>query len=317
MTDMSDNSGAVIEQPTPTPDNVNANANATPNASAVTNPPPVENKPAEEKPVASTWRDDWRNALSKGDAKELNRLARFASPEAVYDAYRALEARQSAAKPTPTLPENPTPEQLNEYRKQVGVPEKFEGYYEKLPKGLVIGEEDKPAMDMLAEALHSKNAHPDLVATVVDTYYKIVERNQEEMVEVQTALKQETSDALRAEWGPDYRPTINAIGAMLDGVDPDTKQLLEGMQLADGSLAFNHQGFMRWIGSLALQINPASLVLPGSDGGDKQQTVKSQIEANVAEMRKNINAWQSPANAARRQEHMRLLEAADKFGIKF
>jgi hypothetical protein len=297
---------------------------ATPAPEAVVTPTPespaaapvaTQEAPVVEKPVTPTWRDDWRQALAKGDQKELERLQRLASPEAVYDAYRSLEKKMSGLKVPPTLPENPTPEQVAEYRKQVGVPEKPEGYLEKLPEGLVIGEEDKPAMTMLAEALHAKNVSPDVLATVVDTYYKIIEHNQEEMVAAQQQLKQQASDALRAEWGADYRPTINSIKAMLDGVDEDTRELIEGMQLADGSLAFNHPGFMRWMGGLATQINPAALVMPGQSGGDKMATIKQQIEANMAEMSKNINAWQSKANEARRAEHMKLLDAAMKLGI--
>jgi hypothetical protein len=298
---------------------------ATPAPEAVVTPTPespaaapvvAQEAPVVEKPVTPTWRDDWRQALAKGDQKELERLQRLASPEAVYDAYRSLEKKMSGLKVPPSLPDNPTPEQVAEYRKQVGVPEKPEGYLEKLPEGLVIGEEDKPAMTMLAEALHAKNVSPDVLATVVDTYYKIIEHNQEEMVAAQQQLKQQASDALRAEWGADYRPTINSIKAMLDGVDEDTKSLIEGMQLADGSLAFNHPGFMRWMGGLATQINPAALVMPGQSGGDKMATIKQQIEANMAEMSKNINAWQSKANEARRAEHMKLLDAAMKLGIQ-
>lgn len=271
---------------------------------------------AQQAAVTPTWRDDWRQAMSKGDAKEAERLARITSPEALYESYRNLEKKMSGLKVPPTLPENATPEQLTEYRKQVGVPEKFEGYYEKLPEGLVIGEDDKPAMDMLAERLHSKNVSPDVVADVVDVYYKIQEKNHEDMIEAQKQLKVQTSDALRAEWGADYRGTVNSIRAMLDGVDQDTRDLIEGMQLADGSLAFNHPGFMRWMGSLATQINPAALVLPGHSGGDKTATIKQQIDADRAEMAKNINAWQSKGNAARREQHMQLLDAAIKMGMQ-
>jgi hypothetical protein len=267
--------------------------------------------------VAATWRDDWRQAMAKGDVKELERLQRIPSPESLFDSYRSLEKKMSGMKVPPTLPENPNESQLAEYRRNAGIPEKPEGYYEKLPQGLVIGEEDKPAMDMLAQALHAKNASPDLVATVVDTYYKIIEKNQEEMVAYQRALKQETSDALRAELGADYRASMNSVNALMDGVDKDTRDLLEGMQLADGSLAFNHLGFMRWMTGLATQINPAALVMPGQNGGDKMDTIKQQITANLGEMKKNINAWQSPANASRREEHIRLLQAAEKLGVKY
>jgi hypothetical protein len=307
MTDNTDNPAPIVDNPAP--DNV-----------VVDKAPVVVDKPVDNKPVdvvAPTWRDDWRQAMAKGDVKELERLQRIPSPESLFDSYRNLEKKMSGMKVPPTLSENPNETELAEYRRNVGIPEKPEGYYEKFPKGLVIGEEDKPAMDMLAQALHAKNAHPDVVAAVVDTYYKIIEKNQEEMVTYQRALQQETADALRAELGADYRATMNAVNAMLDGVDADTKSLFEGMQLADGSLAFNHLGFMRWFSGIATQINPAALVLPGQNGGDKMETVKQQIDANLAEMKKNINAWQSPANASRRQEHIKLLEAADKFGVKY
>lgn len=269
--------------------------------------------PVVETPVAPTWRNDWREALAKGDQKTLERLARFPSVENVWDSYRQLEQKISSQKTAATLPDKPTPEQLTEYRKAVGVPEKPEGYLEKLPDGLVIGEEDRAAVDLLTERLHARNATPDIVADVIDTYYKIVEKNHNDMIEYQTTLKRDSGDALRAEWGPDYRPTINAITATLDGLDPETKELVEGMQLADGSLAFNHQGFMRWMSSLALQINPAAIVVPGG-GGDKLDTIKGEIATYEAEMRKNINAWQHVSNQSRRDRYMQLLDAQAKFG---
>lgn len=306
MTLQVENPGTAVEQTTPAPE-----------VKVETPTPEVvapANGVAEVKPevIAPTWRNDWREALAKGDQKTLERLARFPSVENVWDSYRQLEQKISSQKTAPTLPANPTPEQLTEYRKAVGVPDKPEGYLEKLPDGLVIGEEDKAAVSLLTERLHAKNATPDIVADVIDTYYKIVEQNHNEMIEYQTDLKKQSGDALRAEWGPDYRPTINAITATLDGLDQETRELVEGMQLSDGSLAFNHKGFMRWMGSLALQINPAAIVVPGG-GGDKLESIKNERAAMEAEMRKNINAWQHPSNDHRRERYIQLLDAEAKF----
>lgn len=312
MTDTTVNSGAEdTTQTTQTPADGNTNTTGNTQENTNTTGNVQENT---NTTVAPTWRNDWREALAKGDQKTLERLARFPSVDNIWDSYRNLEQKISSQKTTPTLPDKPTPEQLTEYRKAVGVPEKPEGYLEKLPDGLVIGEEDKAAVNILTERLHARNADPAIVADVLDTYYKIVEQNHNDMIEYQTTLKRDSGDALRAEWGPDYRPTINAITATMDGLDPETRELVEGMQLADGSLAFNHSGFMRWMGSLALQINPAAIVVPGNSGGDKQQTVQAEIEANLAEMRKNINAWQHPSNAAKRERHNQLLDAQSKFG---
>jgi hypothetical protein len=153
---------------------------------------------------------------------------------------------------------------------------------------------------------------PEVVGKVVETYYKMIEQNHNEMIEAQIELKKNSGDELRAEWGQDYRATINSIAATLDGLDAETRELVENMQLGNGALAFNHPGFMRWMGSLATQINPAAIVVPGGSG-DKAQSVNAEIESNLEMMSKDINAWQHASNASRRARHFQLLEAQEKF----
>src|SRR5688572_23894721 len=92
------------------------------------------------------WPADWRQKLAGEDKKTLERLGRMASPADLLKSYRALEQKISAGELKKGLPENATPEQVAEWRREQGLPEKPEGYLENLslPDGVVLGEADKP-----------------------------------------------------------------------------------------------------------------------------------------------------------------------------
>ncbi|HET7409683.1 MAG TPA: hypothetical protein VFJ13_05740, partial [Paracoccaceae bacterium] len=182
------------------------------------------------------WPEDWRQRLAGDDKKALKRLERLGSPKDVMTAYRALERKVSSGELKTGLKEDATPEEVASWRRENGIPEKPEDYDTTLPDGLVIGEDDKPLVGEFLTAMHAKNAHPETVKAALAAYYRIAETQQAAQIEADRGFRREAEDALRAEWGPEYRPNVNAMGNFLDGAPAGLKERLLGARLADGKL---------------------------------------------------------------------------------
>lgn len=232
--------------------------------------------------VKPDWPDDWRDKLAKGDEKTRKRLDRFQSPADVLKSWQALEQKLSSGDVKAKLPDDATEEQIAAYRKDNGIPEKPEGYLESLPNGLVIGDEDKPMVASFLEAVHGDNAPPGVVAKALDWYYKTQEETAAKVVETDKEYERASDDALRAEWGNEYRANVNSINSFLSGApaaDDGTPlaDLLKGARLADGTAMMNNPAALKWLASLAHDANPAGFVAPGV-AGSQVDGVKAEIE---------------------------------------
>jgi hypothetical protein len=267
------------------------------------------------KVVPPTWREDWRQALSKGDDKALNRLSRFASPEAIWDAYRNMEVKVSAGKFKPELSDNPTPDELGAYRKAYGIPDAPDGYLTSLPEGLVIGEDDKEAALQLAADLHAENASPKVFAKVMDRFYNMIEESQTQAVEANKAHKLEAIDALRQEYGAEFRGNINTLNNWMAGLPDGVGEYLENSVGPDGMLLMNNKEFVRSLIGQIKEWNPASTVVPAGSGS-QAQAIGDEIAGYEKQMRENISAWQHASNAATRTRYVQLLEAKEKLGSR-
>jgi hypothetical protein len=106
---------------------------------------------------------DWRKSVSGGDEKAVKTFERFATLGDLGKAYREAQAKISSGELAKPLPKDATPEQIKAYREGNGIPEKPEGYFEKLPNGLVIGEDDKPLFEGFAKSMHELNAPPAMI----------------------------------------------------------------------------------------------------------------------------------------------------------
>jgi hypothetical protein len=269
------------------------NAAPAPTAAAPTAPgapaapaEPASGKPAEPaapEPTKAIWPANWRETVSKDDAKKLTRLQRYASPEAAIDALIEAQNRISKGELKPVLGKNPTPEQVAEYRAAVGIPEAPEKYD--------LGEAGK-AIDsgLLSEVLkeaHATNQTPDQVKGTLNAWKAITNKVAEERAAQDLRVQQETEDALRQEWGVEYTRTINLIHSLLDGNSSQPlKQALLGGRLADGTPVGSNPGVLRMLASLALIQNPAGVVVPGAHA-DPMQGVEDEISKIETTMRKD------------------------------
>lgn len=280
--------------PTPVP---NAVANPAPNAISVPTPEP-----------AKGWGDDWRKTYAGEDAKLLTRLERYQSPKAALDALISAQNKISSGELRKPLGENAPADEVAAYRAQNGIPEKPEGYFEKLPEGLVIGDEDKPMFTSFAQGLHALNADPKIAQYAVKWYNDLQEERVAKLAEGDGTHKTAVEDALRAEWGGDYRANMNHIQGFLSQAPQGVAEMLGNARGSDGRAIFNDPGVVRWLAQIAREANPVGIIVPAG-GGNAGETIDTEIKGIEKTMRENRTAYNK--DEAMQSRLRKLYEARD------
>lgn len=241
----------------------------------------------------ATWPEDWRKQLAGEDAATLKRMERFGSPADVWKSYRALEQRVSsgelkAVKPEPAA--DAKPEDVAAWRKEMGIPEKVDGYLEGLPDGVTIGERDKPLINTFVGKMHELHAPPKIVHGALQAYYQVQQQVLEEMAERDVTTRQSAEDTLRAEWGNDYRGNINAVGGLLRAQFGDMTDNILNARTPDGVALFNQPDIVKGLLSIAKEMNPAATIVPGA-AGNPGKGIDDRIAEIEGVMRKDRRAY--------------------------
>lgn len=266
-----------------------------------------------DKDAPGYWPDTWRERLAKGDEKKLKELQRFRSIEDRDKSYDEMRKKLSSGELKAKLAPDATDEQVAAWRKDNGIPEKPDGYLEKLPGGLVIGSEEMPVYLPFAEIALEENVSPQAMGRLIAK----VAAQQEEQIAAQSdadkAFKQTAEDALRAEWGSEYRGNLNSIMSFLDSAPPTDdgsplKGLLMGARLADGTLFGNNPAALKWLASLAQDANPAGFVQPNA-GASQLNAVEDEINGIRKVMRESRHIYDKDEKM---QERFRILLTAQE-----
>lgn len=282
-----------MPDPNPAPQEIAANPadqSANPNPSPAPTPEPAPNPDPAPNPTAKGWGETWRQELAGDDDKAVKQLERFATPKALWDSYQAAAQKIRSGELKAPLPDNATPEQLAAYRADRGIPDKPEGYLEKLPDGLVIGENDKPIFDSFVKELHAVNADPKVAHAAVAWYSKFQEEQAAKTAEADTGHRSETEDALRAEWGADYRANVNHVKAFLESAPEGIADKIANARDSEGRAVLNDPAVMRWLVSTARELNPSHTIVPNT-GGNDGATVEGEIDKIEKFMRTNSKEY--------------------------
>lgn len=234
---------------------------------------------------------DWRRALAGDDEKEYAHLQRFST---LADYHKSgVEARKkiSAGELAKPLPKDATPEQVAEWRKGNGIPEKPEGYREKLPNGLVIGEDDVPIIDkVLAGPLHKHGIRPEAVHEVIQEYYKF----QDEQVQAQQAADAQAKPALetklREAWGADFKANANIYQSFIAGAPEGVREALTTARDNEGNFILYKPEVVSWLVQQAREINPAAHITPAGNEGTVQ-SIQGEIDSIEKFMRSDRTAY--------------------------
>lgn len=243
---------------------------------------PVVAPVIEDKPV-----DDWRTRMATADGvvddKLLGYLGRYQSETAAMAEFKKQRDAIASGKYIRPLGDNASEEELTAYRTMFGVPGAPEGYLEKLPDGLVVGDDDRPAVDKILTAMHGMNAPKPVVEAMLSTYYDIVDQQYADTQARNETAKTEGIEALTGEWGPDYKRNINAVKSYLGTLPEPVQEALMGATLPDGTSIGNNPAVIQFLAGLALEQNPLVTVVPGA-GANQADAIADEIGQIEAKM---------------------------------
>jgi len=287
--------------PAPTPD--------TPKGDAT--PPSGDDKGAAPAPDAPKP-DDWatrREAYANGDEKLSKRLARYSSEKDVVDALIAAQNKISAGELTAPLPKDATPEQVADWREANGIPVEPTGYD---LTGLELGEVDKPIVDDFLKLVHSKNLPPETVKDIVkwnqDNAAAILEARRAE----DARLKVEGTAALKEAWGSEFELNSSLIKGLLDTAPKGIGDGIMAGRLADGTPITSSPEALRWLASIAREMNPTATLVPGSGNNAEQSLAneKAELIKMSGDRSKNSEYWHGQ-KAAKHQARLLELNALE------
>lgn len=264
-------------------------------------------------PAPAAEPEDWRVKLAAGDEKELKRLGRFASEADLYKAYRELEKKKSSGELKSPFPKDGSDEEKALWRKENSIPDAPDKYDLTFESGLVIGEEDKPMVDKFVAAMHGQNATNEQVKAGLSAYYALVEEQKAAQAEADVDFKDTSMESLREEWGGDFKKNVNAVAGLLESAPDSVKEIFDAARTADGKIVGNHPDVVKWLASMAFEINPAATVMPGSINNPS-----SAIADEIAGFEKMI-ANRDPAywgDSKKQARYRELLAAQEKIQAK-
>ena len=205
------------------------------------------------------WPTDWREKAAGGDAKKLQRLTRYTSPQAIADALIAAQNRISAGDLKVALGKDAKPEEIAAYREAHGIPEAPEKYD---LTGLDFDQAEKAMVDKFLTSAHSANMTPTQVRASLEAFTKLSEDARNTRLSDDEAIKTKAEDKLRSEWGNEYRTNINLITNLLDGAPAGFRDKFLHGRLSDGTPIGSDPDALQFLVNLARERNPAGVVVP-------------------------------------------------------
>jgi len=265
--------------------------------------------------AGAKWEANWRESYAGKDEKKLNVLKRYNSPKDALDALFSARQKIDAGEAKAPLPENATPEQLAEYRKSNGIPEKPEAYLESLPKDVHLEDGDKEVLAPYLTAMHELNMTPAQASKLIALRQAEANRQIDERLAADEQLRTRTEDELRQEWGPQYRATVNNINGFLKHhFGEEGAEAILQARTPDGSPLVGSPEVLRSLGQLAAMIKGAPTTIVGGDGGLIDQ---KGVEGRIGEIEKMMgnqssDYWKGPKSESIQAEYRKLIDARDE-----
>lgn len=257
---------------------------------------------------------DWRKLVAGDNADHLKTLDRFQSPKALYESYNTLRTKLSSGelKPVTAFPDKGTPEEQNTWRAANGVPEKADGYNFSLPKGVELSDDDKGVLANMQAAAHAKHVPAQHAQAFADWFLGEKQTRAQQRAENDVAYRESSEDAMRSEWGADYKGNRARIGALLDMGPKAIRETLGKARLADGSLLGDNPEWLRYFADISRQLIPQGVVL--TEGADIGKSVDDEIASIEKMMKTNRKAYDKDEKAQVRLRE--LYTARDRLGKK-
>ena len=311
----------VIAEPTPTPSPdpgatpVNAPAGDAPGAAPV-EPTPTAVAPAAPAPdpePASDWRADTLSDMgieegSDDYEKRSNQLARYTDKAAALKAGFEAQDKIRKGEVASGLPDDPTDEQMTDWRASNGVPETADAYELSLDDGLVLGESDGRIMEGVYQVAHDRNLSTEAVSDLTNAMLKGREAEQDAKIAQDGLDEQTTTRQIKEAWGQDYQANLNLIQGLAQQLPESVRDDFLNARLGDGRALFNAPEVMVYFADMARKLNPSATVVPNSN--NPVQSINDEIKALEAKM--GTDEWHKDQDS--QQRYMALVDARTNMG---
>lgn len=262
--------------------------------------------------TVSDWRTEMATDNGVVDDKLLGWLGRYQSPKAAMAAVKKHGDDIASGKYVKPPGEDASDEEVAAYRKQMGVPEKPDAYLEALPKGLVVGDDDREPLLKVLEKAHAAGASTAHANAFVEGYYELVEEQSAAQIEANEQAKSAAEEALRQEWANpgEYKRNINILSNYFGGLPQEVNEAVIGAVDENGVQLLNNPAIIKFFMDQALKDNPIATVVPGA-GANQASAIADEIKALEKKMENRREWFKDEAAQARYQE---LITAREKLG---
>jgi len=222
--------------------------------------------------------DDWRDQLIAaanltGDDKALNMLNRHGDIGSLVKSFIAGQRQIRSGELSNGLPENPSAEQLSEWRTANSVPLNVDGYF----ADVAVGDNDKALFDSVGKAALENNVSKPALDAILGQ----VESQRQVQAQVQatrhTTDMQNSTQVLQETWGGELATNVNIVNNMISQLPESVRDGFSQATLADGSLLANSPEVLVWLADMGRKINPAATVVPNSN--NPAQAMATEIQS--------------------------------------
>lgn len=270
-------------------------------------PPATPPEGGDNPPTPPEGGTDWREQYAGDDEKKLNVLKRYGSQKDALDALFAARGKISADDKG-ALPDNATDEQKTAFRAENGIPATADDYASDLPEGLVIGDDEKEAFKGFFDKMHGKNMPQDTMNDVMSSYFEAEEARVEARQEADREATLLTDEALREEWGPDYKANKNMIKNAISLFFPaEFHKEIEESRLASGTPLFASKEGAMAFANIARQLAPAGTTV-NSEGSTDIGSIESTLKSLQSQM--GTKSWH--ADTAKQKQFRDLADAYER-----
>lgn len=222
--------------------------------------------------------------MAGGDEKIAKQLERYQNPQDLGKALLSIRQRISSGEyKRAAPPEGADPKAVDAWREENGIPIKPEEYpieVEGKPVDLkALDEPARAAVATIQQTLHGLNLTKEQGSQVAKLFVDIGTKQAEQMALADATSFDANDDDLRAAWGSDYRPNVQANWAFMKSTfgEDFAGQLIEA-RLPDGTKLANVPGFNKAINQIARTVNGGDTLFAGTSEAKGVESRIAQIE---------------------------------------
>jgi hypothetical protein len=258
-----------------------------------------------------------RTGWAGQDQGKLNWINRYASPQAALDAAWAAQDRIAKGDLAKPLPANATPEQVTEYRKAHGIPEKAEGYWDAFTaayKDMKIEDSDREVIAPYLPVMQELNLTPAQASRLIAFRQQEADRQIDERIQADTQLRTSTEDALRQEWGSQYRQNVETMRSFITTRFGDAAEDLLNARTPNGDPLLGSSTVLRSLLQMAMDLNGGAATITLADG---KLADGAGVDARMGELHKlmantSSEYWKGPNADNLQREYRRLVEYQER-----